>query len=445
MLSTVLALTLSVAPAASPDSEAAVRALLEDACEMCHSGGGDPNDPGSLDLSVAPHELVGKRSVVNGKPLVVPGDPDGSYLLAKMTAGAAVDGDVMPIDDPLPAEQLAVVGDWIAALPPATEPTASASATVATTDGTPTDEPPRTKPFHGTTQIVLPSTTTLGKLNLQYRIDHRFGRIGTERGAFGLDAGATMSFGLGYGIVDGWDVALRRTNSRKAWELATKYIPVRQESGMPLSLGAYVSMDYLRDFEVANRLAGNFMFLISRLWLDRWSTMLSVSYHTPTNHSTRVFIDPGDGTDPRHVLDRRGTLDVGLATTVWLGRRKRWGLEGEYILPVPDGQRPNAFYYHGGDADPTGSKIGIWGIGGSYYSGRHMFQVFLTNNREIHPGLYAPGGQSGNPLTTDGVDSKNPFYKMNFFLGFNLGRTFSLEPAARRGKERRAARKGGSK
>jgi hypothetical protein len=425
---------------AAPDAEAKVRALLEDACEMCHSGGGDATDPGDLDLSVAPHELIGRASVVNGKPLIVPGDPDASYLLAKMTEGAAMDGEIMPVGDPLPAEQLAVVREWIAALP-AVDPTAPPPADAPAPAAAKADHGP--KPFHGTTQIVLPSTTTLGKLNLQYRIDHRFGRIGTERGAFGLDGGATMSFGLAYGIFDGWDVSLRRTNSRKAWELATKYIPVRQEAGMPLSLGAYVSMDWLRDFDVANRVTGNFMFLISRLWKQRVSTMLTVSYHLGTDHSSRVFVDPRDGGDPVEVLDRRGTLDIGLASTVWLGARKRWGIDLEYILPVPDGQRPNVFYYHGGDADLSGANIGAWGLGGSYFTGRHMFQVFFTNNREIHPNLYAPGGQTANPFRTDEIVSRNPLYEMNFYFGFNLGRTFSLEPAAKRGKAKRSARKGG--
>lgn len=438
---------MATAGPATADPEARVAALLDEQCSGCHGAGGDPADPGGLDLSRPPSALVGMKSVVNGRPLVVPGDPDASYLLAKIVPGATIDGDVMPVGDALPPEQVDAVRQWIATLsPPATTTPAVAptSATATTNASTPTtrrERTPGTKPFHGTTQIVLPSTTTLGKLNLQYRIDHRFGRIGTERGAFGLDAGATMSFGIGYGILDGWDVLLRRTNSKKGWELATKYVPLRQEAGMPLSLGAYVSMDWFRDFGVANPISGNFMLLLSRLWLSRWSTMLTFGYHLPTNHSSFVMVDPGDGRDPVHVLDRRGTLDLGFASTVWLGKRKRWGLELEYILPIPDGGRPNRFYYHGGDADRQGSPIGAWGLGGSYSTGRHFFQVFVTNNREIHPGLWAPGGQTGNPFAAPGVDSKNPFHRANFFLGFNLGRTFSLQAAAQRGKERRARRK----
>ena len=120
----------------------------------------------------------------------------------------------------------------------------------------------KNKPFHGDKHIVLPTTTTLGKRTFQYRIDHRFGRIGTERGAFGLDAGVVMNMGIAYGIIDGLDVGLSRTNSRKAWEFSAKYVPLRQEADQLLSLGVYASFDALRDFDVENRWSGNFMLLL---------------------------------------------------------------------------------------------------------------------------------------------------------------------------------------
>ncbi|MCA9705915.1 MAG: hypothetical protein KDK70_08720, partial [Myxococcales bacterium] len=334
-----------------------------------------------------------------------------------------------------PPEKLQIVADWIAGLPPPRD------------DGTdaPTPEAPKPrarKPFNGTTQIVLPTTTTLGKRTLQYRIDHRFGRIGTERGAFGLDAGVAMAMGLAYGILDGWDVQLRRANSRKTWELGTKYIPIRQEDGKVLSFGGYASVSYLRDFDVANPWVGDFQLMLSRLWFDRWSTMLVLGYHLNTNHNSRVTVDFDDGNGPVPVRDRRDTLTMGLASTVWVDKKKRWGIDMEYLLPIPDGGTPNAFYYRGGDADPQGSKIGAWSLGGSLRTAKHFFQVFFTNNREISSNLYAPGGQSGNPFDTPGVDSRNPFHKFNFFLGFNLGRQFSIK--APKGKKARASKSAGN-
>ena len=49
--------------------------------------------------------------------------------------------------------------------------------------------------------------------------------------------------------------------------------------------------DFLRDFNVENRVSGNFMLMLSRLWFDRWSTMLTLSYHINTNKNVRVQVD----------------------------------------------------------------------------------------------------------------------------------------------------------
>lgn len=422
-----------------------VKALFDDQCTMCHSGG-DPADPGSLDLGGDLAKLAGKKSVVTDKLLVAPGDPKGSYLLDKMTNAPGMKGDLMPQGmDPLTKEQLQVVTDWITALPPDAGKTTNGGTPPNGDDGDGPEpvKPPGRKPFNGTEQNVLPTTSTLGKRTLQYRIDHRFGRIGTERGFFGLDAGVVMSMGLAYGIFDGWDVRLRRTNSRKGWELGTKYVPVRQEAGMPLSFGMWAAVDFYRDFDVANPWAGDFMAMISRRWFDRWATMLTFSYHLPTNRNTRVLVDrPDDGQGARPVKDTRGTFVFGFATSVYLGKRKQWGIDLEWLLPLPDGAKPyNKFYYRGGDADPAGTKIGAWSIGGSYTTGKHFFQVFFTNNREIHLNLAAPGGQTKNPFSTPGVDSKNPFHKFNFFLGFNLGRNFTMGTRIDRAKEKRKKKK----
>lgn len=419
----------SAGPAPDPALEAKVREIFDEACTLCHDGGGDPSDPESLNLEVEPSRLIGQKSVVVDKVLVDPGNPAGSYLLDKIHGTEEMEGDLMPLGmGPLPDEELEAVEQWIASLPPTAEPTPGVEAPPEVEKDREPPERKGPKPFHGTHQIVLPTTTTLGKKTLQFRIDHRFGRIGTERGAFGLDAGVIMSIGVAYGIFDGWDVRLRRTNSRKGWELGTKYIPVRQEDGMPVSFGGYVSLDAFRDFDVANRWSGNFMTMLSRLWFERWSTMLTVSYHLPTNHNPRVLVDlPDDGIDePRLVEDNRGTFDLGFASTVWFGKRKRWGVEAEWLLPIPDGAEPNVFYYRGGDADPQGTKLGAWALGISYTTGKHFFQVFFTNNREVHPNLAAPGGQTKNPFDTPGIDPKNPFYEANFFFGFNLSRLWTF-------------------
>ncbi|MCY1056477.1 DUF5777 family beta-barrel protein [Nannocystis sp. SCPEA4] len=410
------------------DLEVKVRKLFDDKCSACHESGGSEvvlvGDLGHLSRD---------KSKDANKRFVVPGDPDSSYLVNKLT-GKNIKGDIMPMgDDPLKPAEIELVRSWIAAL--GESPEAGAGAAVETppyAEGPETGggeaggadggeggkaAPERGKPpFHGTFQINLPTTTTLGRRTFEFRIDHRFGQVGAERGAFGLDAGANISYGFAYGILNGWDVLIRRTNSRKGYELGTKYIPIRQEDGKKLSFGGYASVEYLRDFpsNTANPWAGNFQLLLSRLWFDRWSTQLTVGYHLRTNHSANVQVDlPDDDVNgPVKVRDKRGTLGIGIASTVWLGQKKRWGIDLEYHLPIP----ADVFFYRGGNADRNGSNIGSWAIGGSVNTGKHFFQIFITNTREIHTNLYAPGGQSKNPFTDRG----------NFFFGFNLSRKWSL-------------------
>jgi mono/diheme cytochrome c family protein len=412
--------------------EPKVKKIFEDQCNACHDAGGD-----EVVLSGPLEHLTKESSKTGGKFFIAPGDPDNSYVYIKVVGGPAMKGDRMPQGgDPLPKTDTEILRQYIVALGDRDKPAGGGGGDVPPPDaggsvdvapdpvpdgGGGGDEDGGEKkkgraPFYGVFQVNLPTTASLGRRTFEFRIDHRFGAVGQERGAFGLDAGANISYGFAYGILDGWDVLLRRSNSRKGYELGTKYIPVRQEAGYPVSFGGYASLEYYRDFptNTANPWSGNFQLMLSRLWFDRWSTMLTVGYHLRTNHRVGPQVDlEGDDVDgPVKVRDKRGTLGVGLASTVWIGAKKKWGIDMEYHLPIP----VNAFYFNGGNADPNGSNIGSWSIGGSVRTGLHFFQIFITNTREIHTNLYAPGGQSKNPFENRG----------NFFFGFNLSRKWSL-------------------
>ena len=413
--------------------EPKVKKILADECLACHDAGSD-----DIVLAGPPEGFLKLQSKATKKPILVAGDPDASYLIMKVHGAKGIAGDRMPLGGELSKDSVEVLRQYVVALGERDKAAAAGAPTGAGTPadagaptgaGTPTDAGAPTDagpsdggtkkavpPFHGVFQINLPSTSTLGKRTFEFRIDHRFGRVGQERGAFGLDAGANISYGFAYGILNGWDVLLRRSNSRKGYELGTKYIPIRQEDGKAVSFGGYASVEYLRDLpsNTANPWAGNFQLMVSRLWFERWSTQLLLGYSLRTDHKTAPTVDlDGDSkTPPQKVRDKRGTLGVGLASTVWIGEKKRWGIDIEYWLPIPS----NKFYYNGGNADPNGSNIGSWSLGGSVRTNKHFFQIFITNTREIHTNLYAPGGQSKNPFEQRG----------NFFLGFNLSRQWSL-------------------
>ncbi len=123
---TVVCLTVLLA-ACAPSSEDAMPAatfdavcdeIFEPACASCHEG---PSPAGGLvlssatqrdDLLVAPDNAVARES---GWSLVVPFDPEGSFLLRKLDGPGVGEGAAMPSEAEMLAEpwrQLLV--EWIA-------------------------------------------------------------------------------------------------------------------------------------------------------------------------------------------------------------------------------------------------------------------------------------------------------------------------------------------
>lgn len=436
---------LAAANEKAANAEKGVAEFFDDNCTVCHDEGTD-----EVVLEGPLGRLANEKSKYTQKPFIVPGDVDGSYLWAKLL-GKGIEGDPMPQgEDPLPADKIEPVKAWIMALGEVeTAKAALAAAGSGTGDGGtegPGDggtgvstgpeetckkrkkngeckkERKRTSdpPFRDMFFVNLPTTAGLGKNSIQFRITHHFGRIGTERGAFGLDAGAVMSLGVAYGIIDGLDLVLRRSNSRKGYELGVKYIPIQQEYGMPVSFGAYGSIEYYRAFSdnIANPVTGNLQAMVSRLLFERWTLMLALGYHFRTNHSASVAFDlPDDDIDgPVPVTDTRNTMTVALATSIRLGKKKYHTIDIEYVFPI----QHQVFYWNGALEDRL--NAGGWSIGWGAItaSKKHAFKVFLSNTREIHTNLYAPGGNSNNPFPS-GV--KYPF---DFFLGFTISRRWSL-------------------
>lgn len=439
------ALVLAIGPQPAP-SDAQVKELLEQHCTGCHGAGDD------LDLSKPPASLL-EAKASGGQPMVVAGDPSKSYLWTKMVGGAGMEGEQMPMGgDPLSAAELEPVKAWIMALggeggaddanagdptaaptndAPATESQGAAPSNVSL-DGKGRRKRPKKwwcvgpkavsrTPFGGTHQIALHTTTTLGCNVIEFRVHHRFGQVGKpgDRNYLGLASGAVMSLGMAYGIIDGLDIMARWSNSQLDWEIGTKYVPVRQEANKPVSFGMYASFEALgvEKTAAANRFTGNFQAMLSRLWADRWATQLTVNYSMLTNHAPVVILDLGDG--PQQYKDKRGTLFVALASTVLLGKKRKHGIDLEYIFPIPDGRDGgNVFYYNGGDARPAplGARGGSWSLGWSVKTGLHFFQVFVSNTRNIHTNLVAPGGDFENPFKPFG----------DFVIGFNLSRKWKL-------------------
>jgi len=107
----------SAAAARLKDLEARAAAIFQASCTDCHGG-----EPGAGRLSLEPAAFV-KTMVgmpcaqIDTLKLVEPGRPDRSYLIMKVSGDPRIKGQRMPKgEDPLTAEQIKVLTDWIVAL-----------------------------------------------------------------------------------------------------------------------------------------------------------------------------------------------------------------------------------------------------------------------------------------------------------------------------------------
>lgn len=94
--------------------------ILADRCAYCHEPGGRAYKSGiALDLSdekAYVSLLDGHSGEDDGLSFVVPGDPDASYLLEKISQDTPAHGKRMPLkDDPLSDDEIELIRQWIAA------------------------------------------------------------------------------------------------------------------------------------------------------------------------------------------------------------------------------------------------------------------------------------------------------------------------------------------
>jgi len=111
--------------AGAPGTMAEVQAIFDDRCVLCHDSkkSGIPAYPQlSLTVGNARAALVNQQGLeVCGGTLVVPGDPDQSYLVHKLNDATPCEGAHMPrayeigTAPPLTVEQMTTIRSWIGA------------------------------------------------------------------------------------------------------------------------------------------------------------------------------------------------------------------------------------------------------------------------------------------------------------------------------------------
>lgn len=326
--------------------------------------------------------------------------------------------------------------------------------------------------FMGSSLIHMPSTEDIGKDNLDFRFNHRFGNAkSTSEEFLGFDAGANTQLSLDYGITEKWSFGIARTSAYKTYEARTKYKLLNQDDSMPISLsffgvfgqettqqiikydpyinppsvGNYVDLPtpiisqtdgFIKqignEYELTQTDKRSYLasFLISRRFTDRISLQISPMY------VHRNFVKSQLGND-RVGVDIGGRIKLFKRVdftfeAIFSSKRDYKGnnyyAEDRYTLypgmNTLSGDEINQLLGRTQDVGYVAARNLILDKPVSYYyvpfsfgldieTGGHVFQLFVTNNRTI-----------AHTQLLRGADFD--FNKRDWTVGFNIHRYFSF-------------------
>ncbi len=230
---------------------------------------------------------------------------------------------------------------------------------------------------------------------LQFVIQHRFGKI--NDGAynfFGLDQ-ATMRLGFQYGITNWLNVGIGRSSFKKTFDGYLKVKLLRQSGGkrfMPVTVSAYTSAalnslhwnDPERTNYFSSRMSYSGQLLIARKWNNAFSLQVMPTYI----HRNLVPTEE----------DQNDIYSIGIGGRVKVSNRV--AITGEYYYQL-----------EGYNAIVTNNSVAI---GVDIETGGHVFQLHITNSKGmIEPYFIA--------------ETQGDLMNGDIYFGFNISRVFVLK------------------
>lgn len=257
------------------------------------------------------------------------------------------------------------------------------------------------------TQLVNAQTTeVLPKKSWEFKIQHRFGKIGLDSTLYqeflGMDQTANIRLSLAYSINDRFNVAIGRTKYLKNYDFEGKYQLIKQAKGqkIPVSVALYGNAairtekfpsvpansyfsDWTTDFEYkfAHRVSYSTELIISSKLSNAISLQLAPIY------IHRNLVDPGQ-LNHTVALSFSGRMKIGLKSSVVF--------EYGYVF--------NSKYIADDFVHPAsiGYEVGTAG---------HAFQIFISSTQSIlDQQIY--------------TNSSIPYGDGEFLLGFSIKRNF---------------------
>lgn len=315
--------------------------------------------------------------------------PEKSYLLMKIKGDKSIVGKRMPAGSPpLKAGEIKTIEGWISNLSDS-QREESRIITQQTKIPDNSGRKELNKPsFWGTQLINLPTTHSLGKGDVLFRVSHRYLPSVTSGydSFYGLDGPAVILLSIGYGISDNLSLTLARTKLNKEVELSMKWIIFgqRTKSELPfsgaLNIGGSWATESLPGREVFNA--------------DNMKINAQAIFSYQLNNSISIALVPAFSSNANH-------WEAASEGTFALGTGGRFMVFEDLSIiwewtPVLSGYQDNEYG---------------WALGLEKKIGGHVFQLFVLNTAGLTSDQFFPGGDL---RLRDG----------DFRFGFNIFRTF---------------------
>ena len=269
-----------------------------------------------------------------------------------------------------------------------------------------------------TTKIVsAQSIETVKRKNLDFRVTHRFGNIGTEGNGgahtlWGFDESQDIRISFDYGITNNLMVGIGRSKMNEMIDGLVKYRFLEQttDNKIPLSIAFYGDMAVnamksdqfyfgtvgVKDIseKFAHRITYTSQLIFARKFGSRLSLQLMPTY--VHRNFVKALVNPDNGAEESNDL-----FSAGVGGRVKL--TKRISIIADYFYTFSDFRRGNSqieFY------DPLA-------VGVEIETGGHVFHLNFTNSAGIIDANYIP---YTNDSWMDGA----------FKFGFNISRVFVI-------------------
>lgn len=209
--------------------------------------------------------------------------------------------------------------------------------------------------------INIETNETVGKSNLDIRIGHLFGNIGSESGGgihnfYGLDQSADIRIGLHYGLTDRLTIGVARVKRDENLEGLAKYRILEQttDGKIPFSITFFANTTYsIKSGEVVEKNIHRWTYCSQLVLARKFSSKFSLAVVPTFIHRNFVGADDENNT---------------------------FSLSGGFRLKITRSTSLVADYSHTFGRDNLNEKIyDVIGIGAEIETGGHVFTLMLTN------------------------------------------------------------------